>query len=135
MQAASAGQRPPASLAPTIAVLLRPRRNVGDRAFQTVLAAMGATIVLFGIMLLFSMFQAGLPALVTFGPAFVWTTVWNPVTHVFGILPAIFGTVATSALALFIAVPMGVGAAIFLAELAPRWLADPVSFLDRKSVV
>ena len=47
----------------------------------------------------------------------------------FGVLPAIFGTVATSAIALVLALPIGLGAAIFLAELAPRWISAPVSFL------
>src|SRR5439155_9352378 len=53
----------------------------------------------------------------------------DPVQHRFGALPAIWGTLATSGLALLIAGPAGIGAAIFLAELAPRWLERPLSFL------
>jgi len=54
---------------------------------------------------------------------------WDPVAGDFGALPFIYGTVVTSAIALFIAVPMGVGASIFLAELAPRRVSNALTFL------
>ena len=53
---------------------------------------------------------------------FVKGTTWNPVSEVFGALPFIYGTLVTSFLALLIATPLGIGTAIFLAELAPKWL-------------
>jgi phosphate transport system permease protein len=64
-----------------------------------------------------------------FGFHFLYTTTWDPVAEQFGALPFIYGTVATSALALLIAVPFGVGAAIFLAELATPKLSDAMTFL------
>jgi phosphate transport system permease protein len=64
-----------------------------------------------------------------FGFHFLATSTWNPVTENFGAVPFIFGTLMTSALALLIAVPFGVGAAIFLAELAPPKLSDGATFL------
>lgn len=91
--------------------------------------AIAASLVLIAFLLVLLMSDRGGAAFGSFGPAFLWTTTWNPVTHVFGVLPAIYGTLATSALALLIALPIGIAAAIFLAELAPRWLADPISFL------
>ena len=54
---------------------------------------------------------------------------WDPVAGDFGALPFIYGTLVTSALALLIAVPLGLGAAIFLAELAPRSISDALAFL------
>lgn len=63
------------------------------------------------------------------GFGFLIGTNWNPVTDDYGALPFIFGTVVTSALALLFAVPFGVGAAIFLAELAPPKLSDWMTFL------
>ncbi len=63
-----------------------------------------------------------------FGFGFLTTSTWNPVSGVFGALPFIYGTVATSAIALLISVPLGVGAAIFLAELAPPRLSDGLTF-------
>jgi phosphate transport system permease protein len=65
-----------------------------------------------------------------FGLSFLWTSVWDPaLTKEFGALPYIWGTVLTSFLALLIAVPIGLGAAIALAELAPAWIAKPLGLL------
>jgi phosphate transport system permease protein len=81
------------------------------------------------ILLVLDMVEQGAEALQVFGFDFIWRSTWNPVTETFGLLPAIFGTIATSAVALVLAVPIGIGAAIFLAELAPRRVVDPISFL------
>ena len=107
----------------------KPHRNTGDLAFSSVLLIMAAAIPLLAILLGIEMLQEGLPALAEFGLAFIATSTWNPVSQQFGVLPAIFGTVATSAIGAILAVPIGLGAAVLLAELAPRWLAQPVSFL------
>lgn len=64
-----------------------------------------------------------------FGLQFLTGLDWDPVTEVFGALPFIYGTLQTSFLALLIAVPIGLGIAVFLAELAPNWLRQPLSFL------
>lgn len=64
-----------------------------------------------------------------FGFGFLKGTDWDPVAENFGALPFIYGTVVTSVLALIIAVPLGVGAAIFLAELAPPRLSTACTFL------
>jgi len=65
-----------------------------------------------------------------FGLAFIFTSRWDPaLNRVFGALPFIQGTLVTSAIALLGAVPLSLGTAIFLAELAPRWLRQPVGFL------
>jgi phosphate transport system permease protein len=64
-----------------------------------------------------------------FGWSFLWGTTWDPIAEQFGALPFLYGTLVTSAVALLVAVPMGLGVAIFLSELAPRWLSDPVAFL------
>ncbi len=69
------------------------------------------------------------PAYEKFGLGFVTGKVWNPVTEIFGALPAIYGTLISSTLALVLAVPISLGAAIFLAELAPNWLRTPASYL------
>jgi phosphate transport system permease protein len=64
-----------------------------------------------------------------FGFEFLTSTLWNPVTDEFGAYPFLYGTVVTSALALLISVPIGVGAAIFLAELATGKWSDSLTFL------
>ena len=68
-------------------------------------------------------------AIRAFGLRFLITSHWDPVAGEFGALPFIYGTLVSSLLALLIAVPLSLGAAIFLAELAPSWVRPPVAFL------
>jgi len=68
-------------------------------------------------------------AMRAFGLRFLVTSHWDPVAGEFGALPFIYGTLVSSLLALLIAVPLSLGAAIFLAELAPAWVRPPVAFL------
>ena len=65
----------------------------------------------------------------TFGWPFLWTSIWDPVAGHFGALPFIYGTLVSALIALVIAVPLGVGAAICLSELLPMRIADPATFL------
>jgi len=64
-----------------------------------------------------------------FGFGFLLGTTWDPVFENFGALPFIYGTVVSSLVALLIAVPIGIGTAIYLAEYAPWWIKNPVSLL------
>lgn len=66
------------------------------------------------------------PALSTFGASFLLTESWNPVTEKFGALAPIYGTIVTAAIAILIAVPIGIGIAVFLTELCPRPLRRPI---------
>lgn len=68
-------------------------------------------------------------ARVKFGFGFLTSSLWNPVTSEFGALPFLYGTVITSFVALLISVPLGIGAAIFLAELASTRLSNSLTFL------
>jgi phosphate transport system permease protein len=102
----------------------------GDRPFGavTLLAAL-ALLVLVAAIAWVLWADSALPRQ-AFGWSFLWTTTWDPaIKQVFGALPFIEGTLVTAALALLIAVPVGLGAAVFLAELAPRRLARPLGFL------
>ncbi len=81
------------------------------------------------ILLAYSMGSHALPAIQKFGWRFLFTSTWDPVKEVFGALPFIYGTIVSSALALLIAVPVSLGIAIYLAELAPVWMREPLSFL------
>ena len=67
-------------------------------------------------------------SLQTFGLKFLWTSEWNPVNNTFGALPLIFGTVVSSLIAIVLAGLVGILAATFLADFAPRWMARPLSF-------
>jgi phosphate transport system permease protein len=90
--------------------------------------ALGASILVVSIFtgILVSLGAGAWPSLRQFGLQFLGTTAWNPVTERFGALPAIYGTLVTSALAMLVAVPVGIGIAIFLTELCPRALRRPV---------
>ena len=70
-----------------------------------------------------------MPAIRKFGFSFFSGTTWDAVRGTFGALPAIYGTLLSSAIGLIIAVPISLGAAIFLVELAPSWLRGPVSLV------
>jgi phosphate transport system permease protein len=109
--------------------MIRPVRATGDRIFQYVLAATAAAIPLIMGAMLIALIDAGMPAIRRFGLAFFATSTWDPVAGEFGVLPFVYGTLVSSAVALLIAVPLGLGVAIFLSELAPAWLRTPVRFL------
>jgi phosphate transport system permease protein len=66
------------------------------------------------------------PALKEFGFGFIWSSQWNPVTEKFGALPAIAGTLITSAIAIVLAVPLAFAIALFITQLSPAWLKQPL---------
>ena len=70
-----------------------------------------------------------MPAIRKFGAAFIGNSSWDPVKESFGALPAIYGTLLSSTIGLLIAVPVSLGSAIFLTEMAPSWMRSPTSFL------
>jgi len=97
-----------------------------DSVFQT-LTRLSATLVLVilgGVAI--SLVAGAWPALSHFGWAFLVTESWNPVTEKFGALAPIYGTLVTSLIAIVIAVPIGIGIAVFLTELCPRSLRRPI---------
>jgi len=102
------------------------RQRLMDRFFQalTTGSAWLVLIILAGIIV--SLFIGGWQALVAFGPKFLVTDEWNPVTEKFGALVPIYGTLVSSLIALLIAVPMSFGIAVFLTEVAPGWMRRPI---------
>jgi phosphate transport system permease protein len=103
--------------------------NASDRAFRWGLFVFAATVLALIVLLGYELARASLPSMRHFGWRFLISSRWDPVHYVFGALPFIYGTLVSSFLALLIAVPVGLGAAVFLAELSPPWLRGPVSFL------
>jgi phosphate transport system permease protein len=73
-----------------------------------------------------SLLAGSLPALRAFGPGFLTSTQWNPVTEQFGALVPIVGTLTTSLIALLIGIPVSFGIALFLTELSPIWMRRPL---------
>jgi phosphate transport system permease protein len=102
----------------------------GDRPFSLllVLAVLLTVALVLGIG--FELWKNSALARQAFGLKFLITTGWDPaLTNTFGALPFILGTLVTSLIALMVAVPLGLGTGIFLAELAPEWLRQPLGFL------
>lgn len=84
--------------------------------FRTVVGFVASLVPAAVVLITLTLLQQALPAIKQFGPRFLTSTAWNPVTDNFGALPAIFGTIATSFMALAIALPVGVAVAVVLAE-------------------
>jgi phosphate transport system permease protein len=104
------------------------RLREGDEIVRLITFLFAASVVLITILLVFELWQGSALARHKFGFAFFRTSVWDPVFEQFGGLPFIYGTLVTSAVSLLIAVPLGIGAAIFLAELAPARVSDTLEF-------
>jgi len=105
-----------------------PQERAGDRFFRLIISGFAGFILLALAALAWELASTSTETWKSFGLSFLWTSDWDPVAEIFGALPFLFGTVASSFIALAIAVPLGVGAALFLTELAPRRLADPLMF-------
>jgi phosphate transport system permease protein len=104
-------------------------RDRSDRIYRQVLTAFALALPLLIIVILGVLFVEAWPAVKRFGASFLVTSTWDPVREVYGAAPMIFGTLASSLLALVIAVPLALSVAIFLTEFAPRRLRQPVAFL------
>ncbi|HZK80917.1 MAG TPA: phosphate ABC transporter permease subunit PstC, partial [Humisphaera sp.] len=128
---------------------------IGDAAFRLLATASGASIVVMIALLVMVLAHSAMPSFKTFGVKFLTTSTWRPnelvhtkrtptgkivrdadgepvtetIPPVFGAAPVIFGTAVSSALALFFAIPLSFGAALFLVRIAPRWMVPPASFL------
>jgi phosphate transport system permease protein len=96
---------------------------------RTVLRGAALSLVVLVVAMVAEMLVRAAPSIRAFGLSFLYTSTWDPVAERFGAVPFVFGTLVSSLLALLIAVPLGVGAAIYLAELAPRWMRSPMAFL------
>jgi len=104
------------------------RLREGDEIARLITFLFAASVVLITVLLVYELWQGSALPRHQFGLSFFRTSIWDPVFEQFGALPFIYGTIVTSAVALSIAVPLGIGAAIFLAELAPLRLSDTLEF-------
>ncbi len=101
----------------------------GDRRFRTIVTVSGVLLLVLLAAIAFFLIKGSIPAIKHFGFAFLWTSKWDPVQEIFGAMPLIYGTVVSSLLGMLLAVPLSIGVALFLNELAPRWIGRPAGFL------
>lgn len=99
----------------------------GDFVFNKLSFASALLIFITLLGILISLIDGGWPAFKEFGFGFIYRDVWDPVDGQFGAAAAIYGTLVTSFIAIVIAAPVALGTAIFLAELTPNWISQPVS--------
>jgi phosphate transport system permease protein len=120
-------------MATQTAVVLKPDRKtssqMGDRIARLTALFFACVLVAIVVLLVYELLWRSEPARVKFGWKFLVSSDWNPVTEDFGALPFLYGTVVTSVVAMLLSIPLGVGAAIFLAELAPAKVSNGLTFV------
>ena len=105
------------------------RFRFGDFTFRGLTFLAASSILLLTILLAWELYKASIPSISKFGWRFITTETWDPVFLNFGAITFLFGTIVTSVVALLLAVPVGIGAAIFLAELAPPSISSGLTFV------
>ena len=105
------------------------RLSAGEEIAHLITFMFAASVLLITMLLVYEMARNSTLSWHKFGWNFFVTRTWDPVFENFGALPFIYGTLVTSAVSLIIAVPLGLGAAIFLAELAPPLISDALTFV------
>lgn len=98
----------------------------GDRSFRWLALLAALTIVALIALVGWELYAGSRLSIHQFGAHFLWSKEWDPVSDVYGALPFIFGTLVSSLIALLIAVPLGVATALFLTEMAPVKMRQPV---------
>ena len=101
----------------------------GDQIAHAITFVSAATIMLITVSLVVVLWDKSVLPRAKFGLDFLITRVWDPVSGDFGALPFVYGTLVTTAVSLIIGVPLGLGAAVFLAELAPPRISDALTFV------
>src|SRR5256885_15032966 len=102
--------------------------KLGDATFYWITRACAISVLLILGGIIVSLIAGAWPAMQQYGVAFLWTQRWAPSAEppVLGALGPMYGTLVTSFIAMLIAIPVGIGIAIFLTELCPQWLRRPI---------
>jgi phosphate transport system permease protein len=113
-----------------LAFLKRLRRgNLGDTLFRILTLIFGLFLLVIVIGIVYESWVRSAPSLQEFGWGFLWSAAFDPPNNRFGALSFIYGTIASSVLAIIIAGPIGIGIAAYLVEIAPRRLNQVVGFV------
>jgi phosphate transport system permease protein len=107
----------------------RAASRIVDRVHHALLAALAFALLAVVALIAWECVRGAMPAIAALGPRFLVSTEWDPVADKFGALPYLYGTAVSSALALLLAIPLGLGTAVYLAELAPRGAGAAVAFV------
>jgi phosphate transport system permease protein len=105
---------------------MAPPSRFGDKAFEWLTLGMALVVLLLVFLIGWQLARGSSLAIQKFGFRFLTTSTWDPVAEEFGALPFIYGTLVSSLIALLIAVPLSIGTAVYLTELAPLWIRQPI---------
>lgn len=104
-------------------------RRLSDVLFRGLTLLLVLVVVAIFVAIVWILVSNSMPTIQTFGFSFLTNQAFDPVHNIFGVGPAIYGTLVTSAIAIIFAVPIGVGTAIFLVDFCPRPLRQPLAFV------
>src|SRR3989304_7446548 len=102
--------------------------NLADLVFKYLTALCAAGVLLLVVLMGYEMYRGAEVAIEKFGWTFFAESNWDPVLEEYGALPFVFGTIVSSFLALVISLPLSIGVAVFLSEIAPAWFERPLSW-------
>src|SRR3954467_10709396 len=105
---------------------MSPPSRFGDKAFYWLTLSMAFVVVLLVVLIGWQLGQGSSMSIQKFAFSFLTTSTWDPVAEQFGALPFIYGTAISSLIALLIAVPLSIATAVYLTELAPLWIRQPI---------
>src|SRR5437899_4441349 len=105
---------------------MAPPSGLGDKVFKWFTLAMALAVVALVFLVGWQLARGSHLAITRFGFHFLTTSTWDPVAEQYGALPFIYGTAVSSLIALTIAVPLSIATAVFLTELAPLWIRQPI---------
>jgi phosphate transport system permease protein len=98
--------------------------NWGETLITAIIKTCGYSAIIFVLLIFFFLLREGVPALAEVKLSELFSTRWYPIENHFGILPLITGSILVTLGAMLVAIPFGIGTAVFLSEIAPRWLRD-----------
>jgi phosphate transport system permease protein len=110
----------------TAPMKMAPPSRFGDKAFEWLTLGMALVVILLVFLIGWQLARGSSLAIQKFGFRFLTTSTWDPVAENFGALPFIYGTLVSSFIALLIAVPLSIATAVYLTELAPVWIRQPI---------
>ena len=115
---------------------MAPPSRFGDKAFEWLTLGMALIVLLLVFLIGWQLARGSSLAIQKFGFHFLTTSTWDPVAEQFGALPFIYGTLVSSLIALIIAVPLSIATAVYLTELAPLWIRQPlVSLIEMLAAI
>src|SRR5450631_1139485 len=116
------------SMAPAETLLTAGDSRVADRAFFFAMLGCALSVIAIVALIVYELITKSSLSWHAFGWKFFFRSEWDPVNDQYGALPFVYGTIVSSALALLIAVPLAIGMAVYITEMAPRWLRGALAF-------